>query len=70
NIQNVLDISNMYFAKSPCGDFELGYSLSKSLRIPEMAIDGKGIQPDYYMDPNIPSHNWIGFVQDYLNGMK
>ena len=68
--QGVLDISNMYFVKSPCGDFELGYSLSKSLRIPAMAIDDKGIQPDYYMDPNIPSHNWIGFVQDYLNGME
>ena len=38
----VLDISNMHFVKSPCGKIELGYCLSKSYRIPEMAIDGKG----------------------------
>ena len=29
----VLDISNMNFVKSPCNEFELGYCLSKSLRI-------------------------------------
>jgi len=48
--EGVLDISNMYYVTSPCEEFELLYSLSKSYRIPAMTIDGKGIQPDYYFD--------------------
>ena len=63
----VLDISNMYFVKSPCEAFKLGYSLSKSLRIPEMTIDNKGIQPDYYIDKEIPKYEWINFVTEILN---
>ncbi|MGH1516883.1 S41 family peptidase [Chryseobacterium sp. JK1] len=63
----VLDISNMYFLNSPCNEFKLGYSLSKSFRIPDMAIDEKGIQPDYFIDSTIPEHQWIDFVNDVLN---
>ncbi len=63
----VLDISNMHFVKSPSGEFELGYCLSKSFRIPEMAIDDKGIQPDYYIDKSIPKYEWIEFVTKSLN---
>ncbi|HMU04286.1 MAG TPA: S41 family peptidase [Saprospiraceae bacterium] len=63
----VLDISNMYFVKSPCLDFELGYCLSRSLRIPDMTIDNKGIQPDYYIDKSIPKHEWVSFVDGILN---
>lgn len=63
----VLDISNMYFVKSPCEEFELGYSLSKSMRIPEMTIDDKGIQPDYYIDKEIPKYEWVKFVIEILN---
>ncbi|MBL4670076.1 MAG: peptidase S41 [Flavobacteriales bacterium] len=63
----VLDISNMYFVKSPCEEFELGYSLSRSMRIPEMTIDNKGIQPDYYIDKSIPKYEWIDFVAKLLN---
>ena len=63
----VLDISNMYFVKSPCEEFELGYSLSRSMRIPEMTIDDKGIQPDYYIDKSIPKYKWIEFVTKSLN---
>ena len=63
----VLDISNMYFVKSPCNDFELGYSLSRSMRIPQMTIDNKGIQPDYYIDKSIPQYKWVGFVNEILN---
>ncbi len=58
----VLDISNMYFVQSPCGEFELGYALSRSRRIPEMTIDEKGIQPDYYLDHTIPKHKWLDVV--------
>ncbi len=63
----VLDISNMYFIKSPCNEFELGYSLSKSFRIPNMTIDGKGIQPDYFIDNKIAEYNWLGYVTQILN---
>ncbi|TRX16463.1 peptidase S41, partial [Flavobacterium franklandianum] len=60
-----LDISNMNFVKSPCNEFELGYCLSKSFRIPNMTIDSKGIQPDYYIDESIPKYKWI----EYVNGI-
>ncbi|MCB9325614.1 MAG: peptidase S41 [Lewinellaceae bacterium] len=66
----VLDISNMYFTDSPCEDFKLGYSLSKSMRIPEMSIDNKGIQPDYYLDETISKFDWISFVISILNEIK
>ena len=63
----VLDISNMNFVVSPSGEFQLGYCLSKSMRIPEMTIDNKGIQPDYYIDKDIPKYKWIEFVERTLN---
>lgn len=63
----VLDISNMNFVKSPCNEFELGYSLSKSFRIPNMTIDSKGIQPDYYIDESIPKYKWVEYVNEILN---
>jgi C-terminal processing protease CtpA/Prc len=63
----ILDISNMNFVTSPCSEFELGYCISKSLRIPDMAIDDKGIQPDYYIDNTIPKYKWIDYVQDTIN---
>ena len=63
----VLDISNMYFVNSPDNQFKLGYSLSKSMRIPDLIIDNKGIQPDYYVDKSIPKYKWIEFVSKVLN---
>lgn len=63
----VLDISNMYFVYSPCKEFKFGYSISKSLRIPDMTIDEKGIQPDYYIDKSIPEYKWVDFVSGILN---
>ncbi len=62
----VLDISNMYFVPSPCEEFELGYSLSRSMRIPDFTIDQKGIQPDYYLDKDIPEYKWVGHVNSIL----
>lgn len=63
----VLDISNMIFVPSPCEEFNLAYSLSKSYRIPHMAIDDKGIQPDYYIDDEIPGYRWVEYVSGVLN---
>ncbi len=62
-----LDISYTYPAKSPCGDFELIYCLSRSLRIPEMTIDDKGIHPDYYIYNEVPKYEWIEFAVQKLN---
>jgi C-terminal processing protease CtpA/Prc len=66
----VLDISNMHFVKSSCGKIELGYCLSKSYRIPDMAIDGKGIQPDYYMDDTISDYEWVEFAEETFQKKK
>ncbi len=63
----VLDISNMYSVSSPNNEFKLFYCLSKSKRIPHMAIDGKGIQPDYYIDEDIPKYQWMNYVIKILN---
>ena len=63
----VLDISNMHFVSSPCDEFELGYSLSRSMRIPNFTIDEKGIQPDYYLDKSIPFYEWTEYVNSILN---
>jgi hypothetical protein len=62
-----LDISNMFSVKSPCNDLELGYCLSKSFRIPDFTIDGKGLQPDYYLDKEIPKYEWLDFVNKILS---
>jgi|GEM_PF-85973 len=64
--QGNLDISNVYYAQSPCGDYVLFYALSRSLRIPEMAIDGKGIPPDYYLDSSIKPYEWVPYAEDIL----
>lgn len=65
--EGVLDISNMYFVDSPSKNFKLSYSLTKSFRIPDMQIDGKGIQPDFYIDRNIPDYQWTNFTEERLN---
>ena len=62
----VLDISNMYSVQSPCEDFELRYCLSRSLRIPDMTVDEKGIMPDYYIDGSVAPHQWVEFVLKQL----
>jgi len=62
-----LDISNLNFVKSPCGEFGLIYGTSKSLRIPEMTIDDKGIQPDFYFDKTIKPYEWIKNAKEILN---
>lgn len=61
-----LDISNMSDVVSPDGNFELRYGRSKSYRIPNMAIDGKGIQPDYYLDDSIPDKEWVEYVRKIM----
>ena len=63
----VLDASNMYFVPSPCNEFELGYSLSRSMRIPDFTIDEKGLQPDFYLDKSIPLYEWTEYVNEILN---
>lgn len=64
----VLDVSNMHYVPSPCNEFELGYSLSRSMRIPDFTIDGKGLQPDFYLDRSIPLYEWTDYVNKILNG--
>ena len=63
-----LDVSNMNFVEAPCKNFELGYTISKSFRIPTFPIDDIGIQPDYFIDSKIPEYKWIEYVTEILNG--
>lgn len=65
-----LDVSNLSLVHSPNKDFVLVYALSKSLRIPEMTIDDKGVQPDYYIDKEIPEAQWIDFVIEMIKGSR
>lgn len=62
-----LDISNMYELESPDKSLILHYCLSKSLRIPELSIDDKGIEPDFYLDRQIPGYRWLDHVDTVLN---
>ncbi len=57
-----LDISNMNVAISPCQQYQLAYCLSRSMRIPQLTIDEKGIQPDYFIDRSVPPYQWLDFV--------
>lgn len=56
----------MHFVDFPCKDLKLGYSLSKSLRIPDMEVDQKGIQPDFYIDKTIKDYDWVRFTENIL----
>ena len=62
-----LDLANVNETISPCNEYVLSYALSRSMRIPEMVIDEKGIQPDYYLDKTIPKYKWIKFIIGILN---
>jgi hypothetical protein len=62
-----VDTGNQYYAESPCKELILSYSLSRSLRVPDIIIDDIGIQPDYYLDKTIPEYKWVEFVNDILN---
>jgi len=61
-----LDISNLNWTVSPCGDYLLLYGLSKSLRLPGMSVDGIGIQPDFYLGEELPPYQWIDEVREML----
>ena len=67
NTWGAQDISNILSIESPCKEFVLSYTMSRSLRIPDMVIDEVGLQPDYYIDKTIPKYKWVEFVNDILN---
>lgn len=62
-----LDFSNLNLTLSPNEDYILVYTLSKSLRIPNLVIDDIGIKPDYFIDKEILYYEWINFVDNVLN---
>lgn len=63
----MFDVANTYYVESPCKEFTLHYGLSRSLGLPEMAIDDIGIQPDFYLDKTVPQYKWVEFVNEILN---
>jgi len=52
---------------SPSKEFKLWYGLSISYRIPEMIIDERGMQPDYYFDNTIKPYEWINKTIEIMN---
>jgi hypothetical protein len=64
--RGALDASNILTADSPDGRYRLRYTSSLSSRIPGMAIDDIGLQPDFYLDKTIPAYKWVEFVSDAL----
>ena len=64
----VLDVSNLNAVTSPDGRYELAYAISRSLRIPEMAIDGVGLAPDVYLDASVPRWRWVEHARRTLEG--
>jgi len=62
-----LDFSNLNSVESPCNDFRLYYATSKDVDIDDYPIDGIGIQPDFYLDDDIPEYKWVEYVNDILN---
>ena len=67
NTYGALDFANMCFAVSPNNDIKLWYAFSKDADIENYPIDGIGIQPDYYLDNEIPEYQWVDYVTKILN---
>ena len=65
--KGALDVSNLFLAYSPNEEWVLVYATSKSLRIPGLTIDDIGIQPDFFIDGEIPESEWIDYVVEVLN---
>lgn len=63
----MLDASNVRTVDSPDGRYRLSYTTSLSARVPGLAIDDIGLQPDYYLDPTIPDCRWVEHVNEALN---
>lgn len=61
----VLDYSNVRMVDFICMPLTLGYSTTRSRRIPNEAIDGKGVQPNVELDFN--SKEWFNEVMKMLN---
>ncbi|RMB56313.1 peptidase S41 [Dokdonia sinensis] len=62
-----LDMSNLNYVKSPCGQFYINFASSRSKRLPENKIDDIGLQPDYYFDKTIKPYKWIDKTIEILN---
>ncbi|PXV65417.1 peptidase S41-like protein [Dysgonomonas alginatilytica] len=64
--RGAIDISNMTYTFSPDEKFYLSYAMSKSKRIPDFMVDDIGLQPDFYIDSEIPEAEWINFTKGIL----
>ncbi len=62
-----LDFSNLNNVTSPSNHFTLFYATSKSFRIPKLAIDDYGLQPDFFIDESVPSYKWLEFALEVIN---
>lgn len=61
-----IDISNMTVVFSPDDKFYFAYAMSKSKRIPDFVVDDIGLQPDFFIDDEIPEGEWINYAKSVL----
>lgn len=61
-----IDISNLAYTFSPDDKFVLVHAMSKSNRIPAFIIDDIGIQPDFFIDNEIPENEWVNYIRSRL----
>jgi len=61
-----LDISNMTYVDFPDGNYQLGICMSRSYRIPDLTIDGTGVQPDCFLDDFIRIADWVDYARPIL----
>jgi hypothetical protein len=62
-----LDFSNLNSAESPDQCFRLYFATLKRVDFEYYPVDNIGIQPDYYLDKNIPEYQWIDYVRNILD---
>lgn len=60
------DCSNVNIVDFPNGKYVLWLTMTVSNRYPEYRIDDIGIQPDYFIDDNIPAQDWVEYVQSVV----
>ncbi|MDR1542883.1 MAG: hypothetical protein LBS50_00440 [Prevotellaceae bacterium] len=62
-----LDFANVNSVVSPCDEFVLYYATSKDVDLENFPIDNIGIQPDFYLDKEIPEYEWVEYITKILN---
>ncbi|TMO48402.1 S41 family peptidase [Pseudoalteromonas ruthenica] len=74
NLETILNTENLIIdIRGNGGGSDISYEeilpIIYTNRIPEMTSDGKGIQPDFYLDSSIPAYQWVSYTRGMLEEM-